>query len=451
MRDDSATGGLTRRDALLGMCALACAPLLDPLAALAAPDDGSARGPVSAPTPTARAVIEVWLWGGPSHLDTFDPKPEAGAAYCGPLDRAIPTSVDGIRVGSLLPLLAAQADRYALIRSMTHERNGHETAAYVTQTGREEESRLVYPSLGAVVAMLKGYGHGYEGVIPPFVVLTQSPGRFSETGFLGPRFRPFVTGGDPARPRFAVEGLVAEGITDQRQRDRRELLHELDTLGRALRDSPEFERLDRCEEQAYDLILGDAGKVFDLGLESDEVRDRYGRNTFGQSCLAARRLVESGVPYVKINSPGWDTHKQHFEIMRRKLPELDRGLSTLLADLAERGLLDSTVVWCAGEFGRTPKVQWQAPWNGGRGHYGACFSALVAGGGFRGGRVVGATDATGEHVAERAVHPRELHGAIYERMGIDPDGGLPNPAGVDARITEGGQDGSAAPRLRELV
>ena len=147
--------------------------------------------------------------------------------------------------------------------------------------------------------------------------------------------------------------------------------------------------LTQAEKQAYDLILGDAGKVFDLTQEKDELRDRYGRNTFGQSCLVARRLVERGVPYVTINYKGWDTHKQHFQTMRRKLPELDKGLATLLQDLSDRGLLDSTIVWCCGEFGRTPKVQWEPPWNGGRGHYGKVFSALVAGGGFKGGHVVG--------------------------------------------------------------
>ncbi len=398
---------------------------------------------------SARSVIEIWLWGGPAHLDTFDPKPGAGPDYCGPLNQAIDTSVPGIRVGSSLPLLAAQADRYALIRSMTHGQFGHETASYITQTGRDPGGRLVYPSIGAVVSRFRGYDEGYEGEVPPYVVMTTLQGRFSETGFLGPRYRPFVTGGDPNRARFAVEGIVADGITDERQRNRRELLHELDSLGQALPDSAAFERLDRCEDKAYEMILGDAGRIFDLREESDAERDRYGRNTLGQSCLMARRLVEQGVPYVKINSRGWDTHKQHFQSMRRKLPELDRGVATLLADLDDRGLLDSTIVWCCGEFGRSPKVQWEAPWNGGRGHYGRCFSALVAGGGFRGGQVLGATDEKGEQVAERPVHPRELHGAIFSQMGIDPDGALPNPRALDVRVAE--PTASGARRLPELL
>jgi uncharacterized protein (DUF1501 family) len=171
------------------------------------------------------------------------------------------------------------------------------------------------------------------------------------------------------------------------------------------------------------------------------MRERYGRNTFGQSCLMARRLVERGVPYVTINYKGWDTHKQHFPIMRRKLPELDRGVAALLQDLAERGLLDSTLVWTGGEFGRTPRVQWEAPWNGGRGHWGKAFSALVAGGGFRGGHVVGSTDPKGEEVADHPVHPSELIASMYELMGIDPEARLPHPEGRDVRAIPAAPDG----------
>jgi uncharacterized protein (DUF1501 family) len=148
----------------------------------------------------------------------------------------------------------------------------------------------------------------------------------------------------------------------------------------------------------------------------------------------ARRLVEAGVPYVTINYSGWDTHKQHFEVMRRKLPEFDQGMAALLQDLVDHGLLDSTIVWAGGEFGRTPRVQWEAPWNGGRGHYGDCFSAMVAGGGFKGGRVVGVSDATGEQVAERAVHPRDLMATMYGLLGIDPAAAMPNPRGLDVQI-----------------
>jgi hypothetical protein len=383
----------------------------------------------------AKSIIQIWMWGGPAHLDTFDPKPSAGYDYCGPLAKAIPTNVDGIQIGESLPLLAQQADKYAIIRSMTHGINAHETASYVMQTGREPGGGLVFPCAGAVVSLMKGYDHGYKGLIPPYIVLTEPQGRFSEAGFLGPVYKPFATGGDPNQKRFEVAGVIAAGVTDERQKDRRDLLHTLDTLGNAMPGDPRFAKLKQCEEKAYDLILGDAGKVFDLSTETDELRDRYGRNTFGQSCLAARRLVELGVPYVTINYKGWDTHKQHFETMRRKLPELDRGMATLLQDLSDRGLLDKTIVWWGGEFGRTPRVQWEAPWNGGRGHYGKCFSVVVAGGGFKGGQVVGASDACGEEVAERPVYPQDLLGSMYQLMGIDPEGPLPNPRGLDLPLT----------------
>lgn len=381
----------------------------------------------------AKSVIQIWMWGGPSHLDTFDPKPDAGYDYCGPLDKAIATNVDGIQINAALPLLAQQADKYTLIRSMTHGVNAHETASYLVQTGRMPD-RLVYPAMGAVVSVFKGYDHGYTGIVPPYIVLTEPQGRFSEAGFLGQRYKPFVTGGDPNQKRFAVEGIISENLSDERQQRRREFLVALDTLGRDIPDHPRFEAFDRCGNDAYSLIFGEARQVFDLDEEKTETRDGYGRNTFGQSCLMARRLIERGVPYVTINYKGWDTHKQHFEVMRRKLPEMDRAMAALLQDLSERGLLESTVVWWSGEFGRTPRVQWGSPWNGGRGHYGACFCAMVAGGGFPGGRVLGASDARGEEVASRPVYPADLIAGIYELLGIDPDGPLHNPRGLDVRL-----------------
>ncbi len=435
---------ISRRAVLRGGLAGAAGLLLaDPLC----------RSAQAAPRPAkATAVIQIWMWGGPSHLDTFDPKPAAGYDYCGPLDKPIPTNVDGILVGELLPLLAKQADKYSIIRSMTHGVNAHETASYIVQTGRRPGGRIVYPCVGAVVSLFKGYNAGYKGLIPPYIVLTQPQGRFSEAGFLGSRYKPFATGGNPAQSRFAVEGVVAQGITDQRQRARRDLLHDLNTLGRAMKNDPRLKALDQCEKQAYDLILGNAGKVFDLSEEKDQLRDRYGRTTFGQSCLVARRLIERGVPYVTINYRGWDTHKQHFQIMRRKLPEMDKGMATLLADLSDRGLLDSTIVWWSGEFGRRPKIQWEAPWNGGRAHYGHVFSAVLAGGGFKGGRVVGASDAKGEYVAQRPVYPWDLIASMYELLGIDPDGTLPHPQGLAVRVTPSASDGvEIGGRLKEIM
>jgi hypothetical protein len=402
--------------------------------------------------PKAKSVIQIWMWGGPSHLDTFDPKPAAGSDYCGPLNKPIRTNVDGIIISELLPLLAKQADKYSIIRSMTHGNNGHETAAYMVQTGRAPGGRDVFPCVGAVVSLFRGYGAGYRKLIPPYVVLTQPQGRFSEAGFLPARYKPFATGGDPAQSRFVVEGVVAPGVSDRQQRDRRELLHKLDTFQRETGRDASLKPLAESERQAYELILGDEGTLFDLSGEKKELRDRYGRSTFGQSCLMARRLVEHGVPYVTINYQGWDTHKQHFQAMRRKLPEMDKAMATLLEDLAGRGLLDSTIVWWSGEFGRTPKILWEAPWNGGRGHYGQVFSAVLAGGGFKGGRVVGASDAKGEQVQQRPVYPCDLIRSMYMLLGIDPDATLPHPQGTAVHVCPTAAEGvKMAGYLKEIM
>ncbi len=419
---------LTRRETLrrtvLGAAGLCLADRL-PLHAWAATPAAKRGG-------TAKSVIQLWLWGGPSHLDTFDPKPEAGNDYAGPF-KAIETNVSGIRVCELLPLLAKQADTYSLIRGMTHDSNAHETATYLVQTGRKAGERVIYPGVGAVVSKFRGADGGYTGQVPPYIVLTEPLGRFDEAGFLGARYKPFATGGDPSQPKFLVEGIAAQGISDQQQRDRRELLGKLDTLPRALPENATLQALARSEEQAYDMILGDGAKLFDLSGEKDGLRERYGRNKFGQSCLMARRLVEKGVPYVTINHNGWDTHKDNFTTLLRKLPELDKGLATLLQDLAGRGLLASTIVWCGGEFGRTPKADFTAPWNGGRGHWGKAFSTLVAGGGFKGGQVVGATDARGEEVKTRPVSPGDVIGSMYTLLGIDAQAKTLHPQGDEAR------------------
>ena len=393
----------------------------------------------------AKAFIEIWLWGGPSQLETFDPKPDAGKEYTNDL-KAIPTNVDGIQISEMLPKLARQADKYALIRSMTHGINGHETATYLMETGRPPDN-LVYPAIGAVIGMMRGYDYGYTGKIPPYVVLTRPKGRFSEVGFLNPRYRPLVTGGDPNAPVFAVDGIITKGVTREQQMAKRNLLVKLDALGKSLPGNEPFKAFDKAGEDAYELMTGDAGVVFDLSQESDKTRDLYGRNSFGQACLTARRLVEAGVPSITINFTGWDTHKRHFQTMRAKLPQLDDGLSALLQDLDERGLLKDTIVACYGDFGRTPKIQWDSPWYGGRSHYGKCFSALIAGGGFKGGCVVGASDARAENVVSRPVYPQDLLGSIYERMGINPDAKLPNPMELDLRIVP---PESEYGRLREL-
>jgi uncharacterized protein (DUF1501 family) len=399
----------------------------------------------------AKSVIQVFLWGGMSHNDTWDPKPDSGYDYMGDFRKAIPTNVDGIQIGELFPNLAKQADKYSLIRSMTHRNNGHETAAYLVQTAHAPGERLSYPSIGAVFALFKG--HDYKGLIPPYVVLTRPQGRFSEEGFLGPLYKPFATGGDPNAARFEVEGVVAKGITYERQKARSVLRDSLDTMGEVMRTSNQLAVSTEARKQAYELILGQARGVFDLTQEKNELRDKYGRHTFGQSCLAARRMVEAGVPYIVINYPGgWDTHSNHFSTMRRQCPQLDQGLAMLLQDLQDHGLLESTLVWCCGEFGRTPKVDWQPPWNGGRNHHGNVFTALVAGGGFKGGHIVGASDAKAEDVKDRPVYPVDLLGSIYALGGIDASAKLAHPMGAEARVLPSASEGAkSAGLLKEIT
>jgi hypothetical protein len=434
---------MTRRDALrVGLFSTAGLLLADPLRAATGtrtvpPPQALPHAPVKA---KAKSVIQIFLWGGMSHNDTWDPKPDSGYDYMGEFRNAIPTNVDGIQIGELFPKLAQQADKYSLIRSMTHRNNGHETAAYLMQTAHTPGERLAYPSVGAVFALFKT--RDYKGLIPPYVVLTQPQGRFSEEGFLGPKLKPFATGGDPNGARFEVEGVVSRGVTEARQKSRRELLEKMDTLRRAAAAHPQVKASEEAKQQAYELILGPGKEVFDLAQEKPELRDRYGRHTFGQDCLAARRMVEAGVPYIVINYPGgWDTHSNHFATMRRQCPQLDQGLAALLHDLQERGLLESTVVWCCGEFGRGPKVDWQPPWNGGRNHYGAVFTALVAGGGFKGGHIVGASDKRAEEVQDRPVYPVDLLGSIYALGGIDAQAKLPHPMGTEAQVLPAAGEG----------
>ncbi|KPJ78070.1 MAG: hypothetical protein AMS14_00150 [Planctomycetes bacterium DG_20] len=444
---------ISRREAMRrGLCGAAGLMLAERLGsyalAAAAPDKAPAKPNAS---PKAKSVIQIFLWGGMSHNDTWDPKPDSGRDYMGEFIKVIPTNVDGIQIGALFPELAKQADKYSLIRSMTHGNNGHETAAYLMQTGHTPGERLAYPSIGAVFALFKG--PGYKGIIPPYVVLTKPQGRFSEEGFLGPKFKPFATGGDPNASRFEVEGVISRAISDDRQKARRELLGKMNTMGTAMAASPQVVAAEDAKKQAYDLILGAGRDVFDLSKEKPELRDRYGRHTFGQDCLVARRLVETGVPYVVINYPGgWDTHKDHFQTMKRQAPQLDQGLAMLLQDLHDRGLLESTLVWCCGEFGRGPKVDWQPPWNGGRNHHGKVFSVLVAGGGFKGGRVVGSSDAKAEAVKDRPVYPVDLLGSIYHLAGIDASARLPHPMGVEAHVLPAASEGvKSAGILTEIM
>ena len=441
---------VSRRDAMqVGLFSTA-GMLLSSARAATAPPPPQAL-PVAPIKTKAKSVIQVFLWGGMSHNDTWDPKPDEGYDYNGPMKTPLSTNVAGIQVSEWFPKLAKQADKFSLIRSMTHGNNGHETAAYLVQTAHQPGERLAYPSVGAVFSYFRS--KGYKGVLPPYVVLTQPQGRFSEEGFLGAKLKPFATGGDPNASRFEVEGVVSRSINDTRQQARRDLLARMDTLRQAAGSDAQIISSEQAKLEAYDMILGKGREVFDLSKEKPELRDRYGRHTFGQDCLAARRMVEAGVPYIVINYPGgWDTHSNHFATMRRQCPQLDQGLAMLLQDLQDHGLLESTVVWCCGEFGRGPKVDWQPPWNGGRNHWGNVFTALVAGGGFKGGQVVGASDKRAEEVKDRPVYPVDLLGSIYALSGIDANAKLPHPMGAEAHVLPGaGEADKSGGLLTEIM
>ena len=386
----------------------------------------------------AKSVILVYLDGGPAQTDTFDPKPKAGRNYYGSYKDVCKTNVEGIEIGEKLPLLATMADKYSLIRSMTHGTNAHETGHYAMITGDTSRGAVVYPSFGAVISyMLKDT---YKGILPRYISVTAANSRFNEGGFLGNEYKSFDTGGKPESKTYEVEGVVNKFVDRKRMDSRMALLNEFET------NPMDKQLIDSLRDVNMEFIWGESRELFNLENESDSVKSRYGKSRIGQSCLVARKLVEAGVPFVNVRTTGWDTHKKHFQKMNTMLPQLDKALSALIADLDERGLLDSTIILCGGEFGRTPKVLWEAPWNGGRAHYGKTFSYLVAGGGFVGGQVLGKTDKTGEKVVERPVAPCDLIGTIYLLMGIDPYGTLPHvsegnlpilPSLLDKKLSHG--------------
>ena len=398
----------------------------------------------------AKSVILIYLDGGPSQTDTFDPKPDATRDIYGNLKGFCQTNVPDIILGEKLPLLAKIADKYSLIRSMTHGANGHETGHYAMITGDLSGGSVVYPSYGAVISYIKK--DSYKGILPPYISLTAANNRFNEGGFLGNAYKSFDTGGAPEKGFFEVEGIINRFVKPDDFKKRTQLLKDFELQNKVTK-TPEYTLLvDSFRRVNTEFIFGESRRAFDLSSESKEVRERYGMHRLGQSCLAARKLVEAGVPFINVRTTGWDTHKKHFQRMNEMLPELDQALSALLADLDEKGLLESTIVVCGGEFGRTPRVLWEAPWNGGRAHFGKAFSYLVAGGGFIPGKVLGKTDKTGEEIIERKVYPADLIGTIYLLMGIDPNGTLPHISeGALPILPSLGKQGQSNGLLYEII
>lgn len=388
--------------------------------------------------PFADSCILLWLDGGPSHLETFDLKPDAPAEVRGPF-RAIQSSVPGMDLSELLPQSAGMAEQFSIIRSVTSPLGEHGLANQYLLSGYQPSAVLQYPGFGAVVSHLRPTA----GVLPAWIAIPQI--RQGGAGYLGARHEPFSTGGDPAAADFRVPDLnFFPGIDVSRLNRRQQFLQKFDGAreqgdAAAAGEDPAF-------QQAYRLVTSSAARdAFDLSAEPEATRDRYGRRTFGQSCLLARRLVERGVPFVSVMNSGWDTHenlvvqlKDGFTGAKSPvglIPAFDLGFSALIRELAERGLLQKTLVVVMGEFGRTPKLNSR----GGRDHWPRVFSVIFAGGGVQGGQVVGSSDRTGESPADRPVTPADLARTIYWLLGIDATQLLTTPDGRPVAVNQGGQ------------
>jgi len=389
--------------------------------------------------PPARSCIMIWLDGGPSHLETFDLKPQAAAEVRGPLV-PIQTSVAGIQIGECLPRTAQMAERVAIIRSITSPLGEHNFGTHYLMTGHKPTPVLEYPSLGSVLAVSRPQ----RGVLPPHVAIPDfrvGGGRLSGGGFLPASAHPFAVGGDPSRPNFRVRDLdFYRGLDITRLDRRRRFLRQLDAFHR--RSDAGDVPADPAFEQAYRLISSrQATQAFDLSDEPAATRKRYGNKKVGQCCLLARRLIERGVPFVTVNQRGWDTHNALYTRLKEGytgakipvglIPSLDLALTALIQDLHDRRLLDETLIVVMGEFGRTPKLNTL----GGRDHWPRVFSALLAGGGISGGQVIGASDAVGESPLDRPVTPADLAHTLYRMLGVDPATELTTPDGRPVRIT----------------
>jgi hypothetical protein len=386
------------------------------------------------------AVIQIWLSGGPSQIDTWDPKPEMPAEIRGPY-QPIASSVPGISLCEHLPLQAAMMEKFAIIRSMDASSSNHTPITFQaanpraqrTETGRQGGG---YPSMGSVAAKFRGAN---QPGMPPFVALAKSMvSDIYGAGDLGQTFEPLD--GLNVNGRFALP----EGLAIDRLQDRADLRQKLDRFQRQLAAAPGFNDQDRSVREAFDLVLGGAAqRAFDLSQESEATRDRFGRDSLGEKLLLARRLVEAGVTYITL-SDAWGHWDHHGDEVRwggivkgltPMLPILDRAITTLIKDLDERGLLDNTLVIVAGEFGRSPIMTKTA----GRDHWPAVMSLLLAGGGIRGGQVIGRTDRRGGEIRDRPLGPGDLAATVFQHLGIDPYDHWISPSGRPTPLVEKGK------------
>jgi len=421
--------GVTRRDSLqLGLGALLGTGLVDGLRAL-----GESRPEGSSPVAKAQRCILIWMDGGPTHFETFDPKPDAPLEFRGEFS-AIDTAVSGVQFSEHMVKLAASLNDFSMIRSIRHDQGNHGAGNHYMMTGAPPRIPVgcgafvsFHPSMGSVVAKELGRDNG----LPPYFSMPEMS-RSGGPSFLGAKYAPFVVGDDPNRENFKVRDVaLPRDLTDARFGSRTELRARVDRMIR-LNDEAAADPVaafDEYFQQGYNLAP-DAQKAFDIGQESDETRARYGRNGFGQRCLLARRLVEAGVPFVTVYDGGWDHHRDLFASLRKRLPDWDNTVATLIQDLKERGLLESTLVVALGEFGRTPKISTLSGEDKpGRDHWANAMSVLMAGGGTPGGTVVGATDRKGFSAVDRVLSPENFVSTIYHKLGIDPGKVVYTPQG----------------------
>jgi hypothetical protein len=377
--------------------------------------------------PTAKNCILIWMDGGPTHFETFDPKPDAPAEIRGEFE-PIATKLPGVHFSQHMKKLASMNDRFSMIRSIRHNQGNHGAGNHYMMTGAPPRIPVgcgafvsFHPSLGSVASRELGKDDG----LPAYFSLA----RMSRSGgpnFLGAKYAPFVVGDDPNSSSFRVrdvalpKGLTSDGF--QNRSGLRKLVDKLPRINEKAAGDPVL-ALDEYYRQGFNLITSSAAqKAFDIHKEPDEVRERFGRDSFGQRCLLARRLVEAGVPFTTIYDGGWDSHSNLFGALGTRLPKWDNSVATLIEDLDERGLLDSTLVIALGEFGRTPKISTlSGQTKAGRDHWANAMSVLMAGGGTPGGVVVGATDKNGYSAVERVLSPENFVSTIYTKLGIDPD------------------------------
>ncbi|MGI9428706.1 MAG: DUF1501 domain-containing protein [Bythopirellula sp.] len=385
-------------------------------------------------TPQARAksVIHIFLNGGLSAQESWDPKPLSPIEYRGEL-QAIQTKLSGVQFSELLPKTAQVADKFTVIRSLTHGEAAHERGQHNMMTGYRPSPALQYPSLGSVVS----HEFGPRKDLPPYISIPSKPNPFAGSGYLSSAYAPFAVGDDPARANFQVRDLNLPGNVNQQRYDRR--LAALEIANERFNEraaSDAVTSMNAFYERAFSLIGSpSAREAFDMSKESKQSKDRYGRNQAGQRMLLARRLVEAGARFVTLSYGGWDHHQRITAQMKRSMPAFDQGFAALLGDLDERGLLDETIVMVSSEFGRTPKINDQA----GRDHWSKVFSVAVAGGGIKRGAVVGSSGATANEPEETPVSPEDLAATLYHQLGIAAEKELMAPGDRPIEIVKGGR------------